>query len=63
MVIADHNFRRHVNVLIYMVLGAERSLLFEGDGSMEGSRCLVLLNVCDVSVVTRFRVVYKMNFM
>ena len=52
MFIADHNFRGHVNVPIYSTWWGERGLRFEVDASTEGGRCLVLLIVYDLSVVT-----------
>ena len=60
MVIADNNFRRHANVLIYTGWG-ESCLRFQGDARTEGNR-LVLPNVHDVSVVTPCRMVKKILF-
>jgi len=44
MVIADHNFREHVNFLINKCFGkgAGRGFRFQNDPSTEGTRCLVL---------------------
>ena len=57
MDIADHNFPGHVNVLDYCYVAGESGFQFEVDANTEGGRCLVLLNVHDLSVITACRVV------
>jgi len=70
IIIIVHNFRRHVNGLIYTGFGGgvwggmweRRVLRFQGDAFTEGKRCLVRPNVRDISIVTPCRIVKKNNF-
>ena len=66
IIIIVHNFRGHVNDLIYTGLAVgvweRRGLGLQGEASTEGKRYLVLPNVCDFSIIMPCCIVKRNNF-